>query len=177
MDIIILNKNSMKLITVITFVTLFLLSINQNDLKFQRNDWEINEITENVLKFNNGKMIETNLYNVGYVKTIYTNQKTPYLILSGKSCEKCDENISIYIHNPEKGNLYQIKSQFHTHPSGMNYTKGVGVSRADLSLMNNTLNGAPMSILYRGNEWIISQGNQFSKHGYNYSLTNNGTWK
>ena len=75
------------------------------------------------------------------------------------------------------GNLYQIKSQFHTHPSGMNYTKGVGVSRADLSLMNNTLNGAPMSILYRGNEWIISQGNQFSKHGYNYSLTNNGTWK
>jgi hypothetical protein len=75
------------------------------------------------------------------------------------------------------GKLYQIKSQFHTHPSGMNYTEGVGVSRADLRLMNNTLSGAPMSILYRGNEWIVSQGNQFSKYGYSYSLTNNGSWK
>ena len=119
MDIIILNKNSMKLITVITFVILFLLSINQNDLKFQRNDWEINEITENVLKFNNGKMIETNLYNVGYVKTIYTNQKTPYLILSGNSCEKCDENISIYIHNPEKGNLDVTKSNKYIYPGNL----------------------------------------------------------
>ena len=45
------------------------------------------------------------------------------------------------------GNLYQIKSQFHTHPSGINYTEGVGVSGADLRLMNNTLNGAPMSSL------------------------------
>jgi len=33
-----------------------------------------------------------------------------------------------------------------------------------------------MSILYRGNEWIVSAGNQFNKYGYNYSLKNNGAW-
>ena len=76
-----------------------------------------------------------------------------------------------------EGDWFNVKSQFHTHPSGMNYATGrIGVSGADLNLMYNTLNGAPMSILYRGNEWIVSPGNQYQKSGYGYSLKNNGSW-
>ena len=75
------------------------------------------------------------------------------------------------------GEWYNVKSQFHTHPSDMNYASGrIGVSKADLSLLFNRFKGASMSILYRGNEWIVSNGNQFNKYGYNYSLTNNGPW-
>ena len=75
------------------------------------------------------------------------------------------------------GELYAIESQFHTHPSGTNHVLGrIGVSKYDLKLMFNILNSDSMSILYRGNEWIVNPGNQFSKYGYNYSLRNNGSW-
>lgn len=76
-----------------------------------------------------------------------------------------------------EGELYKIKSQFHVHPSGMKYTPGrIGVSRADLNLMFNRLGGTPISILYKGNEWVLSPGNQYQKYGYSYSLTNKGSW-
>ena len=76
-----------------------------------------------------------------------------------------------------EGKLYKIKSQFHTHPSTMKYAPGrIGVSKADLKLMFYKTAGNPMSILYRGNEWIVSKGNQFNKYGFNYSLKNNGSW-
>ena len=76
-----------------------------------------------------------------------------------------------------KGKWYYVKSQFHTHPSTMNYASGrIGVSEADLNLMFKRTGGNPMSILYRGNEWMVSKGNQFNKYGFNYSLKNNGSW-
>jgi len=42
--------------------------------------------------------------------------------------------------------------------------------------MSVRLNGKPTSILYRGNEWLLSSGNQYQKHGYSYSLKNIGKW-
>ncbi len=63
-----------------------------------------------------------------------------------------------------EGEWYNVKSHFHTHPSSMSYISGIGVSKADLSLMFNTFGGNPISILYRGNEWILSLGNQYQKN-------------
>jgi hypothetical protein len=75
------------------------------------------------------------------------------------------------------GKLYEIKSQFHTHPSNMSYASGrIGVSEADLSMIYNTFHGESMSILYQGNEWVVSPGNQYKKFGYGYTLKNNGAW-
>jgi hypothetical protein len=31
--------------------------------------------------------------------------KTPFLIFSGRDCDECDANISIYIHSPSNGHL------------------------------------------------------------------------
>ena len=75
-------------------------------------------------------------------------------------------------------NWYNVKSHFHIHPSSINFSPGrIGVSESDLNILYNQFNGSPISILYRGNEWILKYGNQYMKYGYNYSLTNNGIWE
>ncbi len=71
----------------------------------QTGNWELEKISRNNLEFKNGIIVKTNLYDLTYIKTLYTNSGTPYLIMSGKSCEKCDENPSIFVHNPENGNF------------------------------------------------------------------------
>ncbi|QTD36399.1 hypothetical protein JL193_09525 [Polaribacter batillariae] len=64
-----------------------------------------------------------------------TESKNPITIKNGESYVKFE------------GEFYKIKSQFHTHPSGMKYAPGrIGVSKADLSLMFNRFKGASMSI-------------------------------
>jgi hypothetical protein len=47
------------------------------------------------------------------------------------------------------GKWYNLKSQFHTHPSNMSYASGrIGVSESDLMLIYGTFKGASMSIFY-----------------------------
>lgn len=55
--------------------------------------------------FDDGTEFLTNLYELEFVAQLLTKSKIPYLILTGRQCNMCDANISIYIHSPSDGPL------------------------------------------------------------------------
>ena len=67
--------------------------------------WIFNGINGSTLKFKAGKQFNTNLYELKYLGQVENGHKAPFLIFSGRGCDECDENISIYIHSPSDGNL------------------------------------------------------------------------
>lgn len=81
------------------------------------------------------------------------------------------------------GYNYEIIGHFHTHPA--TYKNTTSPSPADLHFLNSIgLNKT--SILYKGQEWIVSKGGSSYKYytdkktnnryKYNYSLSNLGKW-
>src|ERR1035437_3248128 len=69
------------------------------------NDWTFKKVEKSKLVFKNGKTFETNLYNLEYIGQFRAENKAPFLIFSGRECEDCDANISIYIHSPSDGKI------------------------------------------------------------------------
>ena len=55
--------------------------------------------------WSNGQTFETNIYDLQYIGQLESESKRPYLILSGRQCDECDANTSIYIHSPSDGEL------------------------------------------------------------------------
>lgn len=72
--------------------------------------FEVKSIEGSIIKFENGKTINTQLVNLKIIDVIYPENK-PYLILSGRGCELCDANISIYFHSPLDGDMNNESSQ------------------------------------------------------------------
>ena len=68
-------------------------------------DWLFDKVDDKALKFKNGKVFNTNLYSLKYIGQIANDNKAPFLIFSGRDCNECDANISIYIHSPSNGHL------------------------------------------------------------------------
>jgi hypothetical protein len=69
------------------------------------NGWNIQSVTGSTLKFKNGDTYDPNLYQLKYIGQIPNDNKAPFLIFSGRNCDECDANISIYIHSPANGKL------------------------------------------------------------------------
>ena len=69
------------------------------------NEWEVTKIQDKTLQFSNGKSFKTSLFDLKYIGQLKTRKKAPYLILSGRNCKDCDENISIYIWSPDDGEM------------------------------------------------------------------------
>ena len=69
------------------------------------NKWNFDKVAGSVLKFKNGETFNTHLYELSYIGSIENAQKAPFLIFSGRDCDECDANISIYIHSPADGTL------------------------------------------------------------------------
>ncbi|MCB0278898.1 MAG: hypothetical protein KDD94_05315 [Calditrichaeota bacterium] len=92
------NKSSVDTIKVNTSIY----ALNKNDsLKIDTVDiWKFKSIENQNIIFENGKKIETNLRELNYISSLYDENKTPFLILSGKECDSCDANISIFIKSP-----------------------------------------------------------------------------
>lgn len=67
--------------------------------------WIFSGIAESVLKFKNGKQFNTHLYDPDYLGQVGNGTKAPFLIFSGRDCNECDANISIYIHSPSDGDI------------------------------------------------------------------------
>lgn len=76
----------------------------QNE-KTQTNEWVLEKIDSSKLVFKNGRIIETKLFNLGFIGQIPLENKDPYLIFTGVDCNFCDANNSIYIHSPSDGDL------------------------------------------------------------------------
>ena len=77
------------------------LKVKQED----KNSWEVISVKDKKIYFRNGKHLNTRLYDLKYIGQLPSNNKAPYIIISGRSCENCDENISIYIHSPSDGEM------------------------------------------------------------------------
>ena len=71
----------------------------------QAGEWIFDKVVKQSLIFKNGKSFETNLYELDYIGQVMTANKAPYLIFSGRHCDECDANISVYIHSPSDGPL------------------------------------------------------------------------
>jgi hypothetical protein len=67
--------------------------VESNRLKFEKVDG-IN------IMYNGDEKFNTGLYDLEDIGQLATKNKLPYLILSGRDCRDCDENISIYIISP-----------------------------------------------------------------------------
>jgi hypothetical protein len=72
---------------------------------FTEADWEFNKVQDSKLIFKGGQTLETNLFELEYIGQVSADNKSPYLIFSGRDCNECDANISIYIHSPADGKL------------------------------------------------------------------------
>ncbi len=68
-------------------------------------DWVFNKVDSTRLLFSNGKIVETNLFNLTYIGQIALAHKAPLLIFSGRECQGCDANISMYMHSPSDSQL------------------------------------------------------------------------
>lgn len=69
------------------------------------NEWIFEKVAGSVLKFKNGKRFDTHLYELKYIGMVPNGNKTPFLIFSGRDCDECDANISVYIHSPSNEHL------------------------------------------------------------------------
>jgi hypothetical protein len=75
-------------------------STNQSE-----SNWRFKKIEGSKIVFENGRTIETKLFNLEYIDQIEVVNKDPYFIFSGVDCDNCDANVSIYIHSPSDGQL------------------------------------------------------------------------
>ncbi|HTD98014.1 MAG TPA: hypothetical protein VK668_01955 [Mucilaginibacter sp.] len=65
--------------------------------------WYYEKVDNQTVYFKYGKKFKTNLYDLHYIGQLQANHKSPFLILSGRSCNQCDENLSIFIWSPSDG--------------------------------------------------------------------------
>jgi hypothetical protein len=65
-----------------------------------------NAASDNVLAtltLPDGSKFRTTLYELNVIGQLRTAKKILYFILSGRGCDECDANTSIYIHSPSDG--------------------------------------------------------------------------
>ena len=82
--------------------------IKSSTISNSRKGWGINP---DIIYFKNGKKFQTTLYGVKFIGLLRTKKKNPYLILSGKGCNRCDMNTSIYIHSISDGSMKGTSDQ------------------------------------------------------------------
>jgi hypothetical protein len=108
------HPKSMKLLFILLFEIVLLTEShglteknNNSTTTIQKisNEWIFEKVTGSFLKFKNGKEFNTNLYELKYIGMVPNGNKAPFLIFSGRDCNECDANISIYIHSPSNGHL------------------------------------------------------------------------
>lgn len=68
-------------------------------------EWTFDKVKDSIIVFKNGQTINTKLFDLQFIGQIPVANKAPYFIFSGRDCNECDANISIYIHSPSDGQL------------------------------------------------------------------------
>jgi hypothetical protein len=95
-------------------------------------DWTFDKTQGSQIIFKDRRSFETNLFGLEYIGQIVTEKKSPFLIFSGRDCNACDANISLYIHSPTDGELIVANGQNRYHYPGTekNYQNDSVVYRA-----------------------------------------------
>ena len=84
-----------------------------NNCSKTQTSWEIKGVNQEEISFKNNKVLKTNLFDLKFLFFIESEKKHPFIIVSGKSCENCDENVSIYVHKLD--NLFLDSSNTHKY--------------------------------------------------------------
>lgn len=106
----------MKIKIGIILITVLFLSAGQI-IQAENKTAEVKRVEGNKIIFKDGSSFETTLYHLKYFGRIRSVKGKTYLILSGKSCDECDANISIYVHSPQDGPMKGEEAQVrYTHP-------------------------------------------------------------
>ena len=93
------------------------LNKSSESVQSNNNSWEVTAVKDKKIFFKNGKLLNTYLYDLKYIGQLSSYNKAPYIIMAGRSCENCDENISIYIHSPSDGEMKPHGKQIrYSHP-------------------------------------------------------------
>jgi len=79
-----------------------------------------------VLKYGDGKTFQTGVFQTRYIGQLPAKGKASYLVFSGRSCNECDANRTIYIHSPDDGPMlggerdtrYTFPGEYRDHEFG-----------------------------------------------------------
>jgi len=74
-----------------------------------------NSPVANTIQFGTRKSIRTQLVEVEHIGQLQEDGATPHFILAGRDCVECDMNTSLYIHNPDDGDLLRYHPR-HAYP-------------------------------------------------------------
>ncbi len=122
-------------------------------------NWEFETVQNKSLLFKNGRSFETGLFELEYIGQIPVDKKAPYLIYSGRDCNGCDANISIYVHSPSDGSLAVERGQNrYEYPGTLKYYEDNRVLQTSKAFYGQVLPNV-VGIL-----WHIS-GNSLTKKG------------
>ena len=67
---------------------------------FAQSDYD--KIVGQTIFLKNGKEVKTEIFELKFLGQIRADLNSTYLILSGRPCDFCDANVSIYIHSPSQ---------------------------------------------------------------------------
>ena len=83
----------------------------QDSLKGSYTNIKITGIKGGKVIFDNGKDYTTNLFDLKYITQLRGQKKELFLVLAGKDCNNCDENLSIFIISPSDGPMKSEEQQ------------------------------------------------------------------
>ncbi len=66
---------------------------------------EVLKVENKKVYFKSDQIFETNIFDIGFIGQLNSRAKKDFLVLTGRQCQGCDANISIYIHSPSDGPL------------------------------------------------------------------------
>jgi hypothetical protein len=74
--------------------------------------YQFSHLSGDTIFFTHGQYYKTHLYETGFIGMVNVGDKAPYLIYSGRDCNECDANLSLYIHSPDDGTLDVSDGQY-----------------------------------------------------------------
>jgi hypothetical protein len=108
-------------------------------------NWTFDKVQDSKLIFKGGQTFETNLFELEYLGQVSGDDKAPFLIFSGRDCNECDANISIYIHSPSDGKLVidhgQNRYQYPGTEKDYETARVIYISRAFYGQVLDNING------------------------------------
>ncbi len=139
--------------TVLIFGILFFCKVGYTQSDFEK-------IVGQTIYLKNGKSIKTELFELKFIGQIKESKKSSYLILSGRPCDPCDANISIFIHSTSDGNLtLNNNSPFYSFPGKIKYYEDNSVISESKAFYGEVLPGRYGVIWFQSdlndqNKWV-----------------------
>ena len=109
-------KNIAHYMQVCFWTLLFSCNFSSRQIETENSNWGIKKIGMDTIFYNNGRTTKTNIYDLKYIGTLKTKRRSPYIVLSGKSCDDCDENISIFLFSSDNRVLNNTLYRKYSYP-------------------------------------------------------------